>query len=308
MTAQPEVDVEPRSPTARLLGPLWPWVALRLSGGGLLLATGAIHLDLYVTGYRTIPTIGWLFLLQVVAAFVLGAGVLVPGRVLLPAAGAALALSTLGGYLLSLWIGLFGFREVRTTAGIVAGIVEIAALAALAAVALGSLAQLTPVSPAAPAATWAARLKEHGASATWAAAALATVSAAILGVSLVANAPASPGPTPANAVLKTATITGVPVVTDARGLTLYWFVPDTPTRSTCYDTCALYWPPVTGRPVAGPGVTGTLSTVKRSGGELQAAYDGHPLYSYVGDSAPGQANGDNIDLNGGVWHEMDVSG
>ena len=42
-----------------------PWrLGLRLAGAGLLAAAGAIHLDLYLTGYRTIPTIGWLFLLQ----------------------------------------------------------------------------------------------------------------------------------------------------------------------------------------------------------------------------------------------------
>ena len=49
------------------------WLALRVIGAGLLFATGAIHLDLYLTGYRTIPTIGWLFLLQVITAFGLGA-------------------------------------------------------------------------------------------------------------------------------------------------------------------------------------------------------------------------------------------
>ena len=54
---------------------------LRVAGAGLLIATGAIHLDLYLTGYRTIPTIGWLFLLQVIAAFGLGLAVLaIPGR------------------------------------------------------------------------------------------------------------------------------------------------------------------------------------------------------------------------------------
>ena len=49
---------------------------LRVAGASLLIATGAIHLDLYLTGYRTIPTIGWLFLLQVIAAFALGLAVL----------------------------------------------------------------------------------------------------------------------------------------------------------------------------------------------------------------------------------------
>src|SRR5258708_16923169 len=53
----------------------WPAVILRVLGSGLLIATAAIHLDLYLTGYRTIPTIGWLFLLQVIAAFRLGLAV-----------------------------------------------------------------------------------------------------------------------------------------------------------------------------------------------------------------------------------------
>jgi hypothetical protein len=99
-----------------------------VAGAGLLAATAAIHLDLYVTGYRTIPTIGWLFLLQIVVAFVLAAAVLVSGSRIVAAAGAGFALATLGGYLLSVWAGLFGFTEVRTTAGVVAGIIEVAAL------------------------------------------------------------------------------------------------------------------------------------------------------------------------------------
>src|SRR5580698_4518002 len=120
----------------------WPRAVERVVGSGLLIATAAIHLDLYLTGYRTIPTIGWLFLLQVIAAFGLGLAVLViPSRLvaasrLAAAAGAGFALATLGGYLLSVWTGLFGFKEVRTTAGITAGIVEVAAFAVLAALAL----------------------------------------------------------------------------------------------------------------------------------------------------------------------------
>ena len=101
--------------------PRWPAVILRVAGSGLLIATAAIHLDLYLTGYRTIPTIGWLFLLQVIAAFGLGLAVLaIPSRLvtlsrLAAGAGAGFALATLGGYLLSVWTGLFGFKEVRTT-------------------------------------------------------------------------------------------------------------------------------------------------------------------------------------------------
>jgi len=98
------------------------------------------------------------------------------------------------------------------------------------------------------------------------------------------------------------------VLTNARGYTLYWFVPDPPAKSTCYGTCAVYWPPVLGTPAAGSGVTGKLGTIKRSDGAVQVTYDHHPLYTYVGDSAPGQANGNNINLNGGLWHEMTASG
>ena len=115
-------------------------LALRLAGGGLLIAIGAIHLDLYLTGYRSIPTIGWLFLLQIIAAFGLGVAVVVRSGWPTAAAGAAFALATLGGYLLSLWIGLFGFTEVRTTAGVAAGVVEVAAFAVLASSAAWSAA------------------------------------------------------------------------------------------------------------------------------------------------------------------------
>src|SRR6201996_5203624 len=104
-------------------------LGLRLAGAGLLIAAGAIHLDLYLTGYRSIPVIGWLFLFQVIAAFVLGAAVLATATRLAAAAGAVFSLVTLGGYLLSLWTGLFGFKEVRTAAGIAAGVIEVAAFA-----------------------------------------------------------------------------------------------------------------------------------------------------------------------------------
>src|SRR5690349_2760586 len=72
------------------LGADWRTVMLRVAGAGLLIAAGAIHLDLYLTGYRTIPTIGWLFLLQVIAAFGLGLAVLATGgRLVTPSRPAA---------------------------------------------------------------------------------------------------------------------------------------------------------------------------------------------------------------------------
>ena len=61
-------------------------------------------------------------------------------------------------------------------------------------------------------------------------------------------------------------------------------------------------------PSAGPGATGTLGTIKRSDGTTPATYNAHPLYTYAGDTAPGQAFGNNLNLNGGLWHEVTLPG
>jgi len=281
-------------------------LGLRLAGAGLLAATGAIHLDLYLTGYRSIPTLGWLFLLQVIAAFGLAAAMLASGSRLIAAAGAGFALATLGGYLLAVWIGLFGFKEIRTTAGTVAGVIEVAAFAALAALAAAPATRGQQARPADSSSPLLARLRAGSPGAGPAVAGISLTVLAVFGVS-VARA-GGPGPAPASGGLKTATISGVTVLTNAQGLTLYWFAPDSATRSTCYGTCAAYWPPVTGTPTVGPGVTGTLATIKRSDGTTQVTYNGHPLYTYVGDTAPGQDFGNNLDLNGGLWHQVTVSG
>jgi predicted lipoprotein with Yx(FWY)xxD motif len=281
-------------------------LGLRLAGAGLLAATGAIHLDLYLTGYRSIPVIGWLFLLQVITAYCLAAAVLVTGSRLVAAAGAGFALATLGGYLVSVWIGLFGFKEIRTTAGIAAGVIEVAAFAALAALA---------ATPAAP-----GQQARHGTSGTRllarfqtgipgagrAVAGLSVAALVLLGIS-VATA-GGPPPALTGGTLKTATIGGATVLTTAQGFTLYWFAPDTPIRSNCDGVCAGYWPPVAGSGTPEPGIPGKLGTIKRSDGTAQVTYNGHPLYTYVGDTAPGQAFGNNLNLNGGLWHEVTVHG
>ena len=119
--------------------------------------------------------------------------------------------------------------------------------------------------------------------------------------------PASSVPAAGSSALKTAKIGGATVVTNAKGFTLYWFVPDTATTSKCDGSCATFWPPVKGPATAGAGVTGKLATIKRADGSAQATYNGHPLYTYAGDHAPGQATGDGLNVNGGVWHEVTVS-
>ena len=282
-------------------------LALRIAGAGLLAATAATHLDLYLTGYQTIPTIGWLFLLQVIAGFGLAAAVLASGRRIVAAAGAGFAAATLGGYLLSVWAGLFGFTEVPTTAGITAGMIEIAALAVLGVAAAVPVARPQPGGPARPRGPLA-RLQPSAPATVAAAAGVSALALALLGTAAVQAGPAPAAASKGAVVLKTTTIGGATVLTNAKGLTLYWFAPDTPATSACYGSCAAYWPPVTGKPAANPGVTGTLGTITRSGGQLQATYHGYPLYTYIGDSAPGQAHGNNLNLNGGLWHEVSVTG
>jgi predicted lipoprotein with Yx(FWY)xxD motif len=108
--------------------------------------------------------------------------------------------------------------------------------------------------------------------------------------------------------LTTAKIGGATVLTNAGGFTLYWFAPDTPAKSNCDGSCATFWPPVKGPATPGQGVNGKLGTITRSDGTAQATYNGHPLYTYVGDTAPGQAKGNGLNASGGVWHEVTVSG
>ena len=111
----------------------------------------------------------------------------------------------------------------------------------------------------------------------------------------------------ASSTLKTASIGGATVLTNGKGFTLYSFAPDTPTKSNCNGACAKFWPPVKG-PATASGVKGTFATIKRSNGATQATFDGHPLYTYVGDTSPGQAKGNGLNLSGGVWHEVTTSG
>jgi predicted lipoprotein with Yx(FWY)xxD motif len=125
-----------------------------------------------------------------------------------------------------------------------------------------------------------------------------------------ASSPSSSGSSPAAAAahtVKTTMVGGATVLTNGKGFTLYSFTPDTPAKSKCYGSCAAYWPPVTGTAAAGSGLPGRVSTIKRTDGSLQLTYNGHPLYTYIGDTVPGQARGNNLNLYGGLWHEVRVS-
>jgi predicted lipoprotein with Yx(FWY)xxD motif len=142
------------------------------------------------------------------------------------------------------------------------------------------------------------------------AAVLAACSSSASSSSSAGSSSGTSGSSPAAATagsLKTATVGGVTVLTNASGFTLYSFAPDTSTTSKCNGACAQNWPPVTG-PVTAAGVTGTFGTIKRADGSVQATFDGHPLYAFVGDAAPGQAKGNGLNAAGGLWHEVTTSG
>jgi predicted lipoprotein with Yx(FWY)xxD motif len=283
-------------------------LGLRFVGAALLAATAAIHLDLYLTGYNSIPTIGNLFLFQVIAALLLAVVVAASGNRLAAALGAGFLIATLGGYLLTVWFGMFGFKEVRTTAGTVAAIIEIVGFAVLAWFAVqpaasaperagmpGSLEQLL------------GRLPSGVRGAAGGIAAISVIALIVAGISIGTASNSSTTVSSAGSALKTTTIKGVTVLTNSKGFTLYLFVPDSSTKSVCNGSCASYWPPVKA-PVSASGIKGTITTITRADGSKQAAYNGHPLYTYIGDSKPGQATGNNVTNSGGLWKEIVVSG
>lgn len=99
------------------------------------------------------------------------------------------------------------------------------------------------------------------------------------------------------------------ILTNSRGLTLYMFSRDH-ARSACNGSCARVWRPLLGATVAaGHGVNPRmLKLTTRSDGNRQAAYNGHPLYTYSGDRRPGQLNGEGRHSFGGRWYAISTSG
>ena len=101
------------------------------------------------------------------------------------------------------------------------------------------------------------------------------------------------------------------VLVDARGRTLYLFEADKGTKSACDGACASIWPPLVtkGKPTAGAGVSASkLGTTKRSDGTTALTYNGHPLYTYAGDTAAGQTSGQGLDDYGAEWYALSARG
>jgi predicted lipoprotein with Yx(FWY)xxD motif len=102
------------------------------------------------------------------------------------------------------------------------------------------------------------------------------------------------------------------VLVDSQGRTLYAFAPDRHQRVTCTGSCASVWHPLTTaaqKPTATGAATPSLlgSDMSPSGGHV-VTYAGWPLYTYVGDTGPGQANGQGLNANGGLWYAVSPSG
>ena len=101
------------------------------------------------------------------------------------------------------------------------------------------------------------------------------------------------------------------VLVDAHGRTLYLFEHDKGTTSSCYDGCTAAWPPLTtsAKPKATAAVkAGKLGSSKRTDGTSIVTYGGHPLYTYTGDAAPGDANGQGLDQFGAEWYVVAPAG
>jgi predicted lipoprotein with Yx(FWY)xxD motif len=101
------------------------------------------------------------------------------------------------------------------------------------------------------------------------------------------------------------------VLVDSNGMTLYDFHKDKGTTSSCYGPCAEGWPPLLseGKPTVGNGASSSkLGTTERKDGTTQVTYAGHPLYTFVADKKPGEANGNDVSAFGGEWYALQGNG
>ena len=126
------------------------------------------------------------------------------------------------------------------------------------------------------------------------------------------GATSAPAAATGAATIQAAKVPGVgTVLTNSDGMTLYLFEADTGTTSTCSGDCATNWPPVTtsGNATGTMGATSSmLGTTTRDDGSTQVTYNGHPLYTFVGDTSSGQATGQGINAFGGLWYAVTTAG
>jgi predicted lipoprotein with Yx(FWY)xxD motif len=101
------------------------------------------------------------------------------------------------------------------------------------------------------------------------------------------------------------------ILVDSSGRTLYLFGKDHGDKSSCSGACAQAWPPLTtrGHLTAGGGVAmSLLGTTSRADGTSEVTYNGHPLYTFTGDSKPGDVNGQGSTAFGARWYVLGAPG
>lgn len=121
----------------------------------------------------------------------------------------------------------------------------------------------------------------------------------------------TPSGSAAAAQVNTASTSLGVILVDSAGRTLYMTDADPQGTSGCYDACAAAWPPLptTGNPTATGEVNAKeLSTSTRTDAITQVLYNGHPLYTYSLDSAPGQMTGQGLNQQGGMWWVLGADG
>ena len=126
-----------------------------------------------------------------------------------------------------------------------------------------------------------------------------------VGVAYGAPAPAGT----AASGIATATLKPGNALVDGAGRTVYLFEADKGTSSTCYGQCAQIWAPVpAGGPTSGGAQAALVGATTRTDGSSQVTYNGHPLYYFANDKAPGDARGQGINRFGGGWYVVDPTG
>ncbi len=136
--------------------------------------------------------------------------------------------------------------------------------------------------------------------------------AACGGTTSTATASPSPSPVATGTTIAVATNAKLgQILVDGNGMTVYLFVADTGTASTCYTSCAQFWPPVLtdGAPQAGAGAQKSmLGTTTRTDGKVEVTYAGHPLYYFLKDKVAGDTTGQGVNGFGALWWVMGPSG
>jgi predicted lipoprotein with Yx(FWY)xxD motif len=142
------------------------------------------------------------------------------------------------------------------------------------------------------------------------------IALAVLAAACGGSSPSASNPSPSPAATGTTIAVAAnskfgPILVDGKGMTVYLFVADTGTSSTCYTSCAAIWPPVftDGAPQAGAGADKSiLGTTTRTDGKVEVTYAGHPIYCFVKDKAPGDTTGQGINGFGALWWVMSPAG